>query len=244
MKKAIGIIGGMGPEASEKFYGLLIHHAQKDFNAAKNEEFPEIYLASVPVPDFISTERNEEKALAILINRVQEMDKLPIGFFCMACNTGHLLLEDLQKHTKKPFISLLEEVPRFIKRKKLKKVGILATPTTIRTKLYRKAFERYGVELIEPKNGDIELLGTIVLETIAGKNFEKNSVLVQKIAKLLLDRGAEAIVEACTEIPLIFPKQHLVPVFDTLEILASAVLKRYYRSCEASSNSLKEFRGV
>lgn len=100
-KQAIGIIGGMGPEASERFYGLLNRHAQKDFGVEKNEEFPEIYLASVPVPDFISSETNKEAALAMLSNRVKEMDALPIGFFCMACNTGHLLLEELRKHTKK-----------------------------------------------------------------------------------------------------------------------------------------------
>lgn len=228
MKKAIGIIGGMGPEASEKFYGLLIRHAQKDFGIEKNEDFPEIYLASIPVPDFISSEERENEARMMLIDRVRAMDKLPIGFYCMACNTGHLLLEDLRVQTTKPFISLLDEVPRFIKRKKIYKVGLLATPTTIRTGLYRKGFLRYGIELIEPKKGDVEGLGPIILDTIAGKNFEQNGILVQEIARRLLDRGAEAIVESCTEIPLIFPKQHLVPVFDTLEILALAVLKRYY----------------
>ena len=43
--KAIGIIGGMGPEASEEFYRLLTYHAQKKYAAEKNEDFPEIYLA-------------------------------------------------------------------------------------------------------------------------------------------------------------------------------------------------------
>lgn len=229
MNKAIGIIGGMGPEASEKFYGLLIHHAQKDFGIEKNEDFPEVYLASIPVPDFISSEERENEARMMLIDRVRAMDKLPIEFYCMACNTGHLLLEDLRVQTTKPFVSLLDEVPRFIKKNKIKKVGILATPTTIRTGLYRKGFLRYGIELIEPKKEDVERLGSIILDTIAGKNLEKNSILVQQVARRLLDRGAEAIVESCTEIPLIFPKQHLVPVFDTLEILALAVLRRYYR---------------
>lgn len=227
--KAIGIIGGMGPEASEKFYGLLIRHAQKDFSVEKNEDFPEVYLASIPVPDFISSEEHEQEALIMLKHRVGEMDKLPISFFCMACNTGHLLIDQLRAQTTKPFVSLLEEVPKYIKKQGLKKVGLLGTPTTIRTKLYHGTFKKHGIEIITPVNGDVERLGKIILETIAGKNMEHNQVLIQQIAKRLLDRGAEGIVESCTEIPLIFPKQHLVPVFDTLEILALAVLKRYYR---------------
>lgn len=231
MKKinnAIGIIGGMGPEASQHFYKLLISHAQKDYQIEKNEDFPEIYLASIPVPDFISDEKREKEALNMLEDRVKEMDKLPISFFCMACNTGHLLIEKLKRQTEKPFVSLIEEVPKFIKKQKIKKIGLLATPTTIKTKLFQKPLENEGVELITPKNGDIKLLGKIIKETIAGKNLENNKILIQQIAKRLLNNGSEAIIESCTEIPLIFPKQHLVPVFDTLEILAEAVLKKYY----------------
>lgn len=227
-KKIIGIIGGMGPEASAHFYSLLIHHAQKEYGIEKNEDFPEIILASIPVPDFISDEKREKEALEMLMNRVKELDKLDISFFCMACNTGHLLLDKLRQKTKKPFVSLLEELPRFIKKKKLKKVGLLATPTTIKTKLFENKLKEKGIEIILPKNGDVQLLGRIILDTIAGKKMEENKILVQKIAKKLLDRGAEGIIESCTEIPLIFPKQHLVPVFDTLEILAQAVLRKYY----------------
>lgn len=226
--KIIGIIGGMGPEASAYFYKLLIYHAQKDFKVDKNEDFPEIFLDSIPVPDFITSQEREEEALNMLIARVKMMDKLPISFFCMACNTGHLLLDQLKKQTNKPFVSLLEEVPKFIKKQKIKKVGLLATPITIRTGLFNELLEKKGIEVIVPKNGDVDLLGNIILETIAGKNMEKNKILVQHIARRLLDRGAQAIVESCTEIPLIFPKQHLIPVFDTLEILASAVLHKYY----------------
>ncbi len=225
----IGVIGGMGPEASEKFYGLLIRHAQKDFGITKNEDFPEIFLDSVPVPDFIASEVNEKEALAMLLRRVKLMDQLPISFFCMACNTGHLLLHELKKVTDKPFVSLLEEVPKVLKKKKMKKIGLLGTPTTIKTGLYQKPLEEVGIEVIAPKNGDREKLGEIIFETIAGKNMEQNQVEVQHIASRLLDRGAQGILEACTEIPIIFPKQHLVPAFDTLEILAFAVVKRYYK---------------
>ena len=227
-RKTIGIIGGMGPEASANFYELLIKHAQRDFGVEKNEEFPDIFLSSIPVPDFISDEKRELEALEMLINKVEEMDKLRITFYCMACNTGHLLINKIKRKTDKPFISLVEELPKYIRKQKIKKVGLLATPTTIKTRLYEQVLEEYGIEVILPKNRDIELLGNIIKETIAGKNMDQNKVTVQHIARRLLKRGAEAIVESCTEIPLIFPKQHLIPVFDTLEILSEAVLKKYY----------------
>lgn len=226
--RIIGVIGGMGPEASAHFYKLLIHHAQKDYHVEKNDQFPEIILVSVPVPDFISDEKQEGKALSMLEDRIGDLDKLPISFFCMACNTGHLLIDMLRKRTNKPFISLVDEVPKYIRKKKIKKIGLLATPTTIKTKLYQTPLEKIGIEVILPKNGDVIHLGRIIKETIAGENLDDNKVLIQHIGRRLLERGAEGIIESCTEIPLIFPRQHLVPVFDTLEILASAVLHKYY----------------
>lgn len=222
--KAIGIIGGMGPAASAHFYELLIAMAQKDFGVQANDAFPEIYLASVPVPDFIADEKQKPQALQMLVERIKLMDNLPISFYCLACNTGHILLADLKKNTQKPFVSLLDEVPKTIKKLGITKVGLLASPITIKMGLYAKM----GVELILPGDREVKLLGKIIKETVAGKNQEKNAILVQQIAKKLLDRGAQGILEGCTEIPLIFPKQHLISVFDTLEILAKAVLKRYY----------------
>lgn len=227
-KKAIGIIGGMGPEASQHFYKLLIYYAQKDYGVVRNEEFPEIYLASIPVPDFINSDKKQKEALRMLESRVKQMNRLPISFFCIACNTAHLLINELRKETDKPFVSLLEELPKFLLRSKIIKVGLLATPIAIKSEMYQRILNEKGFEVIIPDNNDQELLGKIIAETIAGKNYEENGVKVQKIARTLLDRGAEGIIEACTEIPLIFPKQHFVPVFDTLDILARAVLERYY----------------
>lgn len=227
-KKAIGIIGGMGPEASQHFYKLLIYYAQKDYGVVKNEEFPEICLASIPVPDFINSDKKQKEALRMLKSRVRQMNVLPISFFCLACNTAHLLIDELRKETDKPFVSLLEELPAALFKSKIKKVGLLATPTAIKSKMYQRVLNGKGLEVMIPDNNDQKLLGRIITETIAGKNYGENGIKVQKIARKLLDRGAEGIVEACTEIPLIFPKQHLVPVFDTLDILARAVLERYY----------------
>lgn len=227
-KKTIGIIGGMGPEASCHFYGMLISHAQKNYHAVKNEDFPDIYLTSIPVPDFISSDKNQRKALSMLIDKIKEMDKLNISFYCLACNTAHLLLDNLKKETNRTFISLLEEVPKYLTSQKIKTIGLLATPVTINTKLFIKELTAVGIKTITPDDNEINKLGDIIKKTIAGKNLKQNSIVVQKIAAGLLKKGAEGILESCTEIPLIFPEQHLVPVYDTLEILAQAVLKKYY----------------
>jgi aspartate racemase len=225
---AIGIIGGMGPEASEKFYGLLVRYAIKEYGISRNDEFPEIYLASIPVPDFIVNQDDMVSAKTMLIDRLEKMEHMPIGFYCMACNTGHLLLPELKKVTRKPFVSLLEELPKAINEAGITSVGLLASPTTIASGMYQEILRNHKIQTIVPDKLETRELGTIITDTIAGKNMEQNSERVQEIAKGLLTKGAEGIVEGCTEIPLLFPTQHLVPVFDTLDILARAVLKKYF----------------
>lgn len=226
--KAIGIIGGMGPAASEHFYNRLISRAQKEFGVRNNDAFPEIYLASLPVPDFISSEVRKGEALVMILDRLRLLDRLPISFYCMACNTGHLLLEEIKRNTDRPFVSLLEEVPRFVRKQGAKKVGLLASPTTIKSMMYQNALVKEGIDMVIPVKPDQEVIEKVIRDTIAGINFEENSLVIQRVAKKLLDEGADSILEGCTEIPLVFPKQELVPVFDTLEILAEAVLRKYY----------------
>lgn len=170
-KKAIGIIGGMGPEASQLFYKRLIYYAQKNYGVVKNEEFPEIYLASIPVPDFINSGKKQEDALRMLKNRVGLMSKLPISFFCIACNTAHLLIDELRKETDIPFVSLLEELPRALLKSKIKKVGLLATPMTVKSEMYQIILSEKGFEVIIPDKNDQGLLGKIMKKT--GSRYKK-----------------------------------------------------------------------
>jgi aspartate/glutamate racemase len=47
----IGILGGMGPDASARLYQLMIDMARQKYGVKRNEEYPEIVLQSIPVPD-------------------------------------------------------------------------------------------------------------------------------------------------------------------------------------------------
>lgn len=229
-KKIIGILGGMGPEAAAKFYLLLTKISQQKYKALTNDAFPEIIIDSVPVPDFISDLKSKEIAKKMLISRVEALSFLPISFFCIACNTAHLLIDDLRKTTTIPFVSLIEETVKEVKRLKIEKVGLLASPTTIKTKLYQNQLEKEGVKVIIPANVQIKKLGVIIKKIVAGKNDKKDALLARNITEDLVANKAEAIILGCTELPLIFGGQLKFKTLDTLKFLAEACLRRYYQS--------------
>ena len=226
--KIIGILGGMGPEATAKLYDLLVKIAQDEYQAFENDDFPEMIIYSIPVPDFINSQKNKKIVKRMLISRIRALSDLPISFFCIASNTVHLLINDLEKATDVPFISLIETTTKAVGRLNVRKVGLLASPVAIKSGLYQKALKEKGAEVILPQEKEISKLGQIIKETIAGKKNGENSLTLERIAKDLVSKGAEAIILGCTEFPLLFPKKFQVPFLDTLEILARAVLNKYY----------------
>lgn len=228
MKKAIGIIGGMGPQASVYLYKMLVELAISEFNAIHNKDFPEIVLHSVPVPDFISSEREKNRALSMLKKRVKSLNSMNLSCLSIACNTAHILLPQLQKISKVPFISIIDETAKAINKKGVKKVGLLGTPSTIKYGLYQNALDKYGISTVIPSEKQISILEKIIRNILKGKNTIKDKQQLVKIAAQLKANGAEAIVLGCTEIPLIFPKNYEPPIYNSLEILARSLLQTYY----------------
>lgn len=75
----------------------------------------------------------------------------------------------------------------------------------------------------------MNILEQIIRNVIAGKNTRQDRLDLVNIAKSLQQKGAEGIILGCTELPLIFPKRFEIPVFDSLKILARALLKAHFK---------------
>ncbi len=228
--RAIAILGGMGPEASVYMYKLLIERAVSHFGAKNNDDFPEIVLYSVPVPDFISNDKSKKKALNMLIEKVKQLNKLNIANLSIACNTAHVLLNELQNNTIIPFISMIKEVTDRVENEGITKVGILGTPSTIKSELYQKALSKKGIESVIPSDGQIKILELVIRNVIAGKILRTDAKKLIHIANFLRKMGAEGIILGCTELPLVFPKKYSLPVYNSVEILSLELLRRYYQT--------------
>jgi len=227
----IGIIGGMGPDASARLYSQMITMAREEFGARKNHDYPEIILHSIPVPDFISDTSEVETATFMLKSRIEKLSQLPLSCFGMACNTAHILLNKLQGESSKPFISIIDEVAKIATGNGYSKVGIIASPTTIYSQLYQSTLSQLGILSVLPPDSDIRNLGPIIDSIIAGEH-KKTKIQLMKIADKLKTQGIDALILGCTEIPLVFPKNYSIPVLNSIDILARALLKMYYEKGE------------
>lgn len=226
-KETIVILGGMGPQASTKLLEVLFAMCNRDLNAKKDSDFPEVLLDSVPVPNFISNKKNIPVVQNILIERISKLELFNPICFAIACNTAHVLLPALQENTTIPFISIINEVSKKVTESNIKKVGLLGTPVTIKSALYQNVLQKQNIEVIIPSKTDCQRVESVIRNVLAGKASTKNELLLISISGSLIKNGAEGIILGCTELPLIFPKVFPVPIFNSIEILAEALLKKY-----------------
>lgn len=225
-KGAIVILGGMGPEASAKMLEVMISMAASEFGAKECDDFPEIIVDSIPVPDFISSKTKLPLARRMLTNRVKRLSILNTFCFAIACNTAHIMLEDLKKATSVPFVSMIEAVCNEVERFGIKSVGLLATPSTINSGLYEVELKKRQIDLVTPSVKETRDLEGVVRRVIAGTITEFDRKRLEAIALSLAGMGAQGIILGCTELPLIFPEKFKVPVFDSIMILSRETLSR------------------
>ena len=228
--KSIAIIGGMGPQASAKLLEVLISVAARDPRVTSDSDFPEVILNSVPVPNFISNKKNVNTARDILIKKIKILENFNPSCFGIACNTAHVMLDDLQSTTRIPFVSIIDEVAKKVTDSKIKKVGLLGTPVTIDSALYQNALRKQKIEIIIPFKKDCELIETVIWNVLAGKPSELDRQRLTRVARSLKRKGAQGIILGCTELPLIFPKNFPLPVFDSIEILARGLLGKFFET--------------
>lgn len=227
-KKPIVIIGGMGPQASAALYEKLTAQAASR-GAVNNEDFPHIVIQSLAMPDFISSRDRQAESIEMLHTAAQTaelLDPIAVG---MACNTAHLFQRQMLHGVRVPFVSLINAVADAAADAEPACVGLVASPTTIKSELYAKAFHKRGLPCLLPSESDQTVLEDIIRTVISGNAGRRQRDALSAIIRRLVDDGAALIVLGCTELPLVFdPRATDVPVLNCLDILSGALLDRYY----------------
>lgn len=222
--KKIGIIGGLGANASSFFLQILINKINQN-----GMKMPEIILDSVSIDDFISDESKISQAQKQLFKTVEQFNLLKPDIVVMCCNTAHIIYPKINKLAKFNFPSLINLVNDELDKSHCQNIGILATPNTLKFKLYQNNSKK----IFYP---DLDLQNILEknIRLIINSDFEKinYNLISQKINKFIKQNNLDGIVLGCTEIPVFFPKIKLdknITVFNSSEILANHLIN--YLQC-------------
>ncbi len=232
MSKTIGILGGMGPEATLSLYSLIISKTP----AKKDQDHIHVIINSNPaIPD---RTRNivygEESPLAMLKEGAILLEKAGASMILIPCNTAHYFIPQIIDSISIPILHMLDLTCEYIGKEVVSSaeyasfskvpVGILATTGTIRTGLYQKYLEKYNLEAVLPTEQEQE---SIVMEAIYGENgvkagyHKEPAKLLTEAAAILVKRGARFIIAGCTEVPLVLTQEMVsVPLINSMAVLA------------------------
>lgn len=223
---AIGILGGMGPQASARLYELLIEGTKAYTPAAIDSDYPEIVLLNVPVPNFISNKKQMDKAKKMLIERTILLEQAGCIVNGIACNTVYILLADLQAVTKVPFLSIPRLVAERVEAAGFERVGLLATPSTLDSNLYDKALRE--TVLVRPEAKTAEKIEALIYKQLQNRISVNDRKSLRKLVRgFKKAEKLDVVILGCTELPLIYGKADK-RVIDTLQLLADGLLETYF----------------
>lgn len=223
-EKIVGVIGGMGPEATlDLFYKII-----KNTKAEKDQDHIHLIIDNYPqIPDRTAYLLGKgENPLPYILESAKKLENLKVSAICMPCNTAHYFVDEIRKNLSIPFLSIVESVIEEIKEnyKNVKNIGLIATKGTIIGKVYENPLKKDGFNVIIREDLLDDIMG--IIYSIKGGFIEKNSDLFLKIVDEYIKSGSEIIIAGCTEIPLLFPYiKTKIPIIDSTFCLAKKVIR-------------------
>lgn len=225
----VGVVGGVGPEASNKFCELLIKNtpAKKD-----QDNIPFLHFCNPQIPDrtdFIVGEGEDPTEGLIKTSRV--LEAAGADFLVIPCNTAHYFLSQVQESISVPIIDMTKVLVKSVLSgyPPIKSVGLLATTGSIKGEIYQNYFNSVGIEVVLLSDEDQEEL---VMGAIYGNNGIKAGKKIlprrklRRAADKLVDMGAEAVVLGCTEIPLVLKQKDFdIRLYDPMDLTAKEIVK-------------------
>ena len=224
-RRKLGILGGMGPEATAALYLGIVSRCQRNLGAKYNSDFPPIIIDSAPVPDGrMWTGFSRRRVERFLRDNIRILERAGAEFVVVPCNSAHHFMPIMRGAVQIPVLSIVEETAKAIRQRHLSRVLLLATTFTANKRVYDEYFSATGLELVKPNAGEQAMVEDIIVRVEGGKRlkYDKKTILgiIQKHRRF---NNAQAVVAGCTEIPLLLHHGDLaVPLFDTIDILASA----------------------
>ncbi len=226
-EKIIGILGGMGPEATiDLFYKIV-----KFTPVKKDQDHLRIIIDNNPkIPDRTAAILGKgEDPLPALQESARNLEKAGADFIIIPCNTAHYFLPSIQESVGIPILNMIEETAKEARQivPHIQKVGLLASLGIYKTEIYHRHFNKNNIEVISPDEKDKEGVMKIIYAVKAGDLSEKVKSNIVQITQKLINKGAEAIINGCTEIPLILKEGDTsVSIIDPTQILAKVAIQK------------------
>lgn len=225
MSKTIGILGGMGPLATADLFRKIILLTESNCD---QEHLHILIDNNTEIPDrtdyIINNGKNPE---SYLIKSAIKLELMGADVIIMPCNTAHYFYDTIIKYISIPFLSMIEETAKEVKRvyPSAKRVGLLATEGTCKAGIYDRVFQQYDIEVIKPDEENQQYVMSLIYDIKKGKT-SVDLVGISKALSQLKSRNVDTLILGCTELPVAFQMFSINEDYiDPTEVIACSAIR-------------------
>ncbi|HRR25750.1 MAG TPA: amino acid racemase [Acidobacteriota bacterium] len=226
MPKTVGILGGMGPDATAAFFQKIIDLTP----ASRDQEHIPVVLISEPrIPDRCSYLMgfSGESPEPYLVELAQRLEKAGADLIAMPCNTAHKFWPQIARGVAVPVLHIVDETLRVVRCRYpgARSLGLLATTATVSCGLYQEAADEDFTWILPGGKSQAVVQGAI--EAVKGhQDLAPHRKGFQRVVEEIASEGAEVVIYGCTELGLFGVHVPDLAVVDSLEALAEAAVEQ------------------
>jgi len=216
--KSIGIIGGAGPLAGAFLLKRILSLSGEVYGCYRDADFPQVFLISFPFSEMLCPDMDIAKLRKELSGCLEQLRKNGASVLAIACNTLHAFLNE------KDELNDLVHLPRTL----AEEISLSDTPlvfctsTSVQFGLHKQFFP-----CTYPDTQTQQEIDRIIDQILRGAD---QSVILEKLEKLLQAQTANTVILGCTELSL-FSAHLSMPnkqIIDPLEVMANKILQKSF----------------
>ena len=222
-RPVVGVLGGMGPEATILLQQRVLATVDAEDDA---DHLPLLIDMNPQVPSRIAhlIDGTGEDPTPTLAAMAQRLERAGATALAMPCNTAHHYAPAIVTAVSIPFLNMVTlSVDRAAGQLRSgSSVGILASPAVRMAGVFDAALDHAELTALWPADAD-RMLAAIRLIKAQGITPQAQQTL-SEAATELTEQGAELLLIACSEFSLLAPALSApVPILDSIDVLAEAI---------------------
>ena len=225
MAKHIGIVG-CSAEGAALCYRTLCGEAPPIMGEHMH---PEVSMHTHPLAEYMVHIRagDWQKVAALMLSSAEKLSRIGARFAVCPDNTIHEAFDFVKAKTPIPWLHIAEAIAAEARIQGYRQLALLGTKYLVTGPVYPDTLKKFDIAVHIPAENDRERIDEIIFKELVNGIFtEESRRYFNDVIDQLKNRGCEAAILGCTEIPLLVdPNDCPLPALDSTRLLARAALK-------------------
>ena len=225
--KTIGVIGGIGPQATMDFEARIHKVSQNLIPQHVNAGYPPMvvyYLRHAPILLGETNTGDHIKPDPRLLEVSAKLGPL-CDFLVLPSNTPHFFQKQIEAASGREVLSMVSATLEKVRKLKLERVGVLAVGHALRNGLYQERLTRLGIPWETIPDKMTAKLDESIWSLMEGRENDKSREVVWEAVNYLRSKSVDGIILGCTELPLLLKCDDDAFLINPAQILAEAAVK-------------------